>query len=102
MRVPRTWRPRPGTMREAAFNMLHERGGVLTSAEFSAALGVAPDRLNTVVRDFVTAGVMVRTQVDGFRWRFVYTFGPAAELPCARVHVGRYPSVWNYAAGVAV
>jgi hypothetical protein len=102
MRVAGTWRPRPGTMREAAYRTLYERGGTLTSAEFSAALGIAPDRLNTVVRDFVAAGVMVRTQVEGFRCRFVYTFGPEARLQCARAMVGRYPSVWSYAAGATV
>lgn len=102
MRVRRTWRPQPGTMRESAFKVLHERGGTLTSAEFSAALGIPPDRLNGVVRDFIASGVMVRTPVEGMCWRYVYTFGPEADLPCTRGPAGRYPSVWSYAAGATV
>ena len=86
-------------MRDAALDVLLEHGA-LTSSEFSAALGIAPGELNTVVRDFVEHGVMVRTPVPCARKSYRYTFADGIEVR-RPPRSGRYASVWNYAAGVA-
>ena len=79
MRVRTAAQPKPGTRRAKALYLLIERGA-MTSAEFSAALGIRPDCLNAVVRDFVVRGVMVRTPLEENRPRYRYTMAEGAEF----------------------